>query len=156
MPLDRTERRILETLQAAGRISNVDLAEAVGLSESPCLRRVRALEADGVITGYRAALDQRRIGLPVTAFVQVQLDKHDDAKAQAFLDSVIAEPHIIECHAMSGAYDYLLKVVAANLDHFTAIALQGILHFPGVKDIESGFSLLTVKQNAPLPIPADA
>jgi Lrp/AsnC family leucine-responsive transcriptional regulator len=155
MSLDRTERRILEALQRAGRISNVDLAETVGLSESPCLRRVRALEESGVIAGYRATLDQRRIGLQVTAFVHVQLEKHDDRKTQAFLEKVAAEVHIIECHAMSGAYDYLLKVVATSMDEFTEIALRGILRFPGVKDIESSFSLLTVKQNAPLPIPGE-
>lgn len=150
--LDRTEYRILEVLQRNGRISNVELAEAVGLSESPCLRRVRGLEEQGVIAGYSATLDQRRIGLQVTAFVQVQLEKHDDQKTQAFLGQVKRETHIIECHAMSGAYDYLLKVVAQNMDHFSEIAMQGILRFPGVKDIESSFSLLTVKQASPLPI----
>jgi len=150
--LDRTEYRILEALQKNGRMSNVELAEAVGLSESPCLRRVRALEEQGIIAGYSATLDQRRIGLQVTAFVQVQLEKHDDQKTQAFLDQVGLEAHIIECHAMSGAYDYLLKVVAQSMDHFSEIAMQGILRFPGVKDIESSFSLLTVKQASPLPI----
>ncbi|MDP5053526.1 MAG: Lrp/AsnC family transcriptional regulator [Congregibacter sp.] len=84
--LDRTERLILESLQKEGRISNVELAQAVGLSESPCLRRVRGLEEQGVITGYSANIDQRRVGLQVTAFVQVQLEKHDDQKTRAFLE----------------------------------------------------------------------
>lgn len=152
MAFDRTERRILEVLQSSGRMSNVELAEAVGLSESPCLRRVRSLEESGIITGYAARVDQRSIGLQVTAFVQVQLEKHDDAKTQDFLARVEAEPHIIECHAMSGAYDYLLKVVAQSMDHFSELSMQEILRFPGVKDIESSFSLKTVKQHAPLPI----
>jgi Lrp/AsnC family leucine-responsive transcriptional regulator len=152
LTLDRTEHRILEALQQEGRMSNVELAQAVGLSESPCLRRVRALEEQGVISGYSATIDQRRVGLQVTAFVQVQLEKHDDQKTQAFLEQVALERHIIECHAMSGAYDYLLKVVAQSMDHFSEIAMQGILRFPGVKGIESSFSLLTVKQAAPLPI----
>lgn len=152
MSFDRTERRILEELQREGRMSNVVLAEALGLSESPCLRRVRALEDSGVISGYRARLDQRRVGLQVTAFVQVQLEKHDDQKTEAFMDKVTAEPHIVECHAMSGAYDYLLKVVAQSMDHFSELAMQGILRFPGVKDIESSFSLKTVKHDAPLPL----
>lgn len=150
--LDRTERRIVEALQREGRMSNVELAQVVGLSESPCLRRVRALEDQGVIAGYSATIDQRRVGLQVTAFVQVQLEKHDDQKTQAFLEQVTGEQHIIECHAMSGAYDYLLKVVARSMDHFSEIAMQGILRFPGVKGIESSFSLLTVKQITPLPI----
>lgn len=152
MEYDRTERRILEVLQQHGRMSNVELAQAVGLSESPCLRRVRSLEETGVIAGYGARLDQRLVGLQVTAFVQVQLDKHDDKKTRAFLDRVDAEPHIIECHAMSGAYDYLLKVVAQSMDHFSALSMREILRFPGVKHIESSFSLHTVKASAPLPI----
>lgn len=152
MDLDRTARRILEQLQRDGRMSNVDLAQAVGLSESPCLRRVRHLEENGVIAGYGAILDQRLIELQVTAFVQIQLEKHDDAKRAEFLARVRQETHIVECHAMSGAYDYLLKVVAKSMDHFSEIAMQGILRFPGVKDIESSFSLQTVKRDAPLPL----
>ena len=150
--LDRTERRILGALQQDGRMSNVELAQAVGLSESPCLRRVRGLEEDGVIAGYSARVSQRSLGLQVTAFVQVQLEKHDDQKTKAFLEQVTQEKHIIECHAMSGAYDYLLKVVAQSMDHFSEIAMQGILRFQGVKGIESSFSLLTVKEASPLPI----
>ncbi len=150
--LDRVEQRILQVLQKEGRLSNVELAQLVGLSESPCLRRVRGLEENGVIAGYSARLNQRKIGLQVTAFVQVQLEKHDDQKTRDFLDEVAAETHIVECHAMSGAYDYLLKVVAQSMDHFSEIAMQGILRFPGVKDIESSFSLQTVKQDAPLPV----
>lgn len=152
MSFDRTDRRILEELQRQGRISNVELAQNLGLSESPCLRRVRALEEEGVITGYRARLDPRQLGLTVTAFVQVQLEKRDDRKTEEFLDRVATQEHIVECHAMSGAYDYLLKVVAQNMDHFTELTLQGILRFPGVKNIESSFSLKTVKHDAPLPV----
>ncbi|MFT7287628.1 MAG: Lrp/AsnC family leucine-responsive transcriptional regulator [Halieaceae bacterium] len=149
---DRTERRVLATLQQQGRISNVELAQSAGLSESPCLRRVRALEESGVITGYGARLNQRALGLQVTAFVHVQLEKHDDRKTRGFLDQVEAEEHIVECHAMSGAYDYLLKVVARSMDHFSDLTMEGILRFPGVKNIESSFSLKTVKYNAPLPV----
>lgn len=150
---DRAERAILATLQRRGRIANVELAEQVGLSESPCLRRVRALEENGVIESYGARLSPRAIGLQVTAFVQVSLEK-DDSKTASFLAQVEAEDHIVECHAMSGAYDYLLKVMARSMDHFSELALRGILRFPGVNDIESSFSLATVKQNGPLPLPA--
>lgn len=149
--LDRIEQQILRLLQREGRLSNVELSRAVGLSESPCLRRVKALEENGTIEGYGARLNPRHLGLQVTAFVQVQLEKHDDGKTAAFLDRVATEGYIVECHAMSGAYDYLLKVVAHSMDHFSDLTMEGILRFPGVKDIESSFSLRTIKQNAPLP-----
>jgi Lrp/AsnC family leucine-responsive transcriptional regulator len=152
MKLDKTEKTILRELQARGRMSNVELAEKVGLSESPCFRRVRALEQAGVIAGYHARLDQRLLGLQVTAFVQVTLDKQDDRKQREFLAQVEAEEHIVECHAMSGSHDYLLKVVARNMDHFSELSMQRILKFAGVRNIESNFSLLAVKEGAGLPV----
>ncbi|CAN0606559.1 unnamed protein product, partial [Ectocarpus sp. 12 AP-2014] len=148
----RTEEKILRLLQINGRMTNAELAEAIGLSESPTLRRVRALEHGGVITGYGARIDQRSLDLQVTAFVQVQLEKHDEGKTKAFMGRVEEEPHIVECHAMSGAYDYLLKVVALNMDHFSELTMDGILAFPGVRNIESSFSLKTLKQSTPLPV----
>lgn len=152
--LDRVERIILRELQLHGRMSNVDLAEAVGLSESPCFRRMRALETAGVIEGYQARLNQRALGLQVTAFVQVTLSKEDDSKQREFLAQVEAEEHIVECHAMSGSHDYLLKVVARNMDHFSELSMRRILKFSGVRNIESNFSLLAVKENSGLPVPA--
>lgn len=152
MELDRAEIEILALLQREGRMSNVELAERVGLSESPCFRRVRRLEDTGLIRGYAARLDQRRLGLQVTAFVQVSLEKQDDAKQREFLARVEAEEHIVECHAMSGSHDYLLKVLAYSMDHFSELSMQRILRFPGVKHIESNFSLQAVKESAPLPL----
>lgn len=152
MELDRAERNILRILQVDGRISNVDLAEKVGLSESPCFRRTRQLEQSGVIAGYSARLDQRLIGLQVTAFVQVSLSKTNEEEIRAFIRQVEEEEHIIECHAMSGSYDYLLKVVTRSMDHFSELSMQRILKFPGVQDIESHFSLKEVKQSPVLPL----
>ena len=152
MKIDRAEREILQVLQTDGRISNVELAERVGLSESPCFRRVRRLEERGVIKSYAARLDQRLLGLQVTAFVQVSLDKQDDRKQRDFLASVEAEEHIVECHAMSGSHDYLLKVVARSMDHFSELSMQRILKFPGVKNIESNFSLMAIKESSALPV----
>lgn len=152
MKFDRAEKDIIHTLQHRGRISNVELADAVGLSESPCFRRVRALEEAGVIEGYGARVNQRALGLQVTAFVMVSLDKQDDRKQKAFLSQVEAEDHIVECHAMSGSHDYLLKVVARSMDHFSELSMQRILKFSGVKNIESNFSLLAVKEGASLPV----
>ena len=152
MELDKAEREILQILQKEGRASNVELAERIGLSESPCFRRVKRLEESGVISGYSARLDQRKLGLQVTAFVQVSLDKQDDRQVREFMARVEAEPHIIECHAMSGSHDHLLKVVAYNMDHFSELSMHRILKFPGVKNIESNFSLLAIKQDSPLPV----
>ncbi len=152
MTLDRAEKQILHILQTEGRISNVELAERVGLSESPCFRRVRRLEESGMIDGYFARLDQRKLGLQVTAFVQVSLDKHDDRKQREFLARVEAEEHIVECHAMSGSHDFLLKVLAYSMDHFSELSMQRILKFPGVKSIESNFSLMAIKLSSALPL----
>ena len=152
MPLDRTERRILELLQHDGRLANVELAARVGLSESPCLRRVRNLERRGVISGYAALVDQRAVGLSVTAFVQVTLDKQPDAHTEAFHARVRGEPHIVECHATSGAHDYLMKVVARDIDHFSELVMQGILKYPGVRHVESSFSLGGIKRSGVLPV----
>ena len=150
--LDTAETAILRVLQSRGRMSNVELAELVGLSESPCFRRVKSLEERAVISGYRAQLDQRALGLQVTAFVLLNLEKQDDRKQRAFLASVEAEEHIVECHAMSGSHDYLLKVVARSMEHFSQLSMERILKFPGVTNIESNFSLLAVKENAGLPV----
>lgn len=153
MDLDRIERRILHELQHDGRLANVELAGRVGLSESPCLRRVRNLERRGVIEGYAATIDQRALGLSVTAFVLVTLDKQPDAASAGFESRVQAEPHIVECHATSGAHDYLMKVVARDMDHFSELMMQGILKFPGIRHVESSFSLGGIKRTRALPVP---
>ncbi len=150
--MDKSEKEILKVLQLDGRISNVDLAEKIGLSESPCFRRTKQLEESGIITGYSACLDQRLLGLQVTAFVQVSLSKQDEKATRQFLECVEREEHIVECHAMSGAYDYLLKVVTRSMDHFSELSMQRILRFPGVKDIESHFSLKEIKLSRSLPL----
>ena len=154
MRLDRTERKILQLLQHDGRLANVELAARIGLSESPCLRRVRNLERQGVIGGYAALVDQRAVGLTVTAFVQVTLDKQPDAQTDAFHARVRAEPHIVECHATSGTHDYLMKVVARDMDHFSELVMRDMLGYPGVSNLESSFSLSEIKQSGPLPVGA--
>lgn len=149
--LDATDRQILHRLQGDGRLSNVALAEAIGLSESPTFRRVRQLEERGLIAGYAALVDQRRLGLSVTAFVQVTMERQPDSATEAFHECVAAEAHIIECHAMSGSHDYLMKVVARNMDHFSELCMQRILKFPGVQHVESSFSLKEIKASRILP-----
>lgn len=133
-------------------MANTELASRVGISEAPCFRRVRKLETDGLITGYFARCDQRKLGFSVTAFVLISVDQHDENARRNFLNRVRDEDHVIECHAMTGAYDYLLKVVARDMDHFSELSMDGILRWSGVKSIESQFSLKPIKLNALLPI----
>ncbi len=151
MDLDPVERQILRLLQGDGRLSNVALAERVGLSESPCFRRVKRLEEAGLIRGYSAVVDQRLLGLSVTAFVLVTMEKQPDAATEAFIAEVEAEEHIVECYATSGSHDYLMKVVARNIDHFSELCMQRILKFPGVMHVESSFSLKEIKHSRVLP-----
>ena len=150
--LDNREKSILAVLQEDGRISNVDLAERVGSSESPCYRRVRALEEAGVVSGYMALVDRRQLGLQVTAFVLVTVETQDVRKLKGFHAAVEAEPCIIECHAMSGSHDFLLKAVAMNMEHFSDLVMERMLRIPGVKSVESNFSLRAIKENSPIPI----
>jgi Lrp/AsnC family leucine-responsive transcriptional regulator len=150
--MDKTEAKILEILQEDGRVTNVLLAEAVGLSESPTFRRVKQLEESGMIRRYVALLDQRQLGLEVTAYVSVRMDRQPDIGHGEFHQRVADEPHIIECHAMSGAFDFLMKVVARNMDHFSELCIQKILHYPGVQHVESSFSLQAVKSSHALPV----
>lgn len=152
MKIDRYEQKILGCLQRDGRMSNVEIADSVGLSESPCFRRIKALEKSGVIDFYTAKLNQRMLGLQVTSFVLVSLDKKNKSNAEQFLKQVEEEIFIVECHAMTGAYDYLMKVVATNMDHFSELCMKRILAFEGVTNIESQFSLKVVKENCGLPI----
>jgi Lrp/AsnC family leucine-responsive transcriptional regulator len=153
MSLDRSERVILRALQKDGRLSNVELARAAGLSESPCFRRVRRLEERGVIRGYTALVDPHQLGYSVTAFVNVRLDKSRHADTPAFLARVSAEDHIVECHATSGAHDYLLKVIAHSIEHFSELCLERILKYPGVSNVESAFSLREIKCSRTVPVP---
>ncbi len=145
--LDVTDRKILAELQANGRVSNTDLSRKVGLSESPCLRRVRNLENNGVIAGYSAILDHRKLGLEMVAYVQVNLDQRSEADTNAFMKAVQKAPWIVECVAISGTHDYLLKVAARNIDHFGELTMKKLLRFPGVTDVTSNLVLASIKDN---------
>ncbi len=145
--LDVTDKKILAQLQAHGRTSNTDLSRKVGLSESPCLRRVRNLEDDGVITGYSALLDHRKLGLEIVAYVQVNLDQRSEADTNAFVKAVKKAPWIVECVAISGTHDYFLKIVARNIDHFGQLTMKKLLRFPGVTDVTSNLVLTSIKDN---------
>ncbi|HLI67853.1 MAG TPA: Lrp/AsnC family transcriptional regulator [Caulobacteraceae bacterium] len=150
--LSEVDLRILRALQADGRLTNVELAERVGLSPSPCLRRVKQLEARGLIKGYVALLDRRAIGLGVMAFVEVQVERNSETAAEAFTAALKREGAVVACYAMTGPYDYLLQVVTPTLDDYADFAMQRLLKMPGVKDVRSSFALEAAKESTALPL----
>jgi Lrp/AsnC family leucine-responsive transcriptional regulator len=154
MKLDRFDHAILRLLQADGRISNVDLAERVNLSESACLRRVRSLEKSGLIEGYVALIDQQELGLPDNVFVSITLEHQDLADLRAFETAVKNIPEIMECYLMTGQYDFLLRVVVADVNDFERIHRRYLTRLPGVAQINSSFALRTVRKTSELPINA--
>jgi Lrp/AsnC family leucine-responsive transcriptional regulator len=151
-PMDDTDRRMLAILQREGRITNAELAERLHLSPSPCLRRLRALERDGVISGYRAVLDRRRAGLGLTVFVELKVDGHSDRTAAAITEAIHATPEIVSAHIVSGAADFLLEVVVADLPAYERLMFDTLLKLPNVADVRSNFALRTVKEPGPLPL----
>lgn len=152
MKLDDIDRRILATLQRDGRAANVEVAAQAGLSPSPCLRRVRQLEDAGIIKGYHAELSRQGIGLGLTVFVGIKVERHHDATASAFRAAILARPEVVSCHLVSGESDFLLQVVVPDLAAYERFLLDVLLKLPGVTDIRSNFAIQTVKDNAPLPL----
>jgi Lrp/AsnC family leucine-responsive transcriptional regulator len=154
MKLDRFDHAILRLLQTDGRISNVDLAERVNLSESACLRRVRTLEKSGLIEGYVALINQQELGLPDNVFVSITLEHQDLADLRAFETAVKSIPEIMECYLMTGQYDFLLRIVVADVKDFERIHRRYLTRLPGVAQINSSFALRTVRKTSELPINA--
>ncbi|MBP8168791.1 MAG: Lrp/AsnC family transcriptional regulator [Azonexus sp.] len=153
MQLDRYDRQILELLQQDGRISNQDLADRIGLSPSPCLRRVRTLEEAGVITGYRALLDAKKLGLSLMALIGISMDQHTPERF-ANLEASIAEiPEILECLLITGQQsDYQLKVVVRDMDAYQDLLLNKITRIHGVTGVHTSFVLRKVVDRSNLPI----
>ena len=152
LKLDRTDRVILEVLQQDARITNAALAEKAHLSESACLRRVRALETSGLIAGYGARIDQEKAGLPVNVFVHITLDRQDQTDLQAFESAVRRIPEVMECYLMSGDYDYLIRVVVSDTTDFERVHSQELTRLPGVARVHSSFALRAVARLHALPI----
>lgn len=152
MQLDNLDRRILDALQRNAKLSNVQLAEEVGLSPSPCLRRVRLLEDAGVIRGYHAQLDRSKAGLGLTVFVGVKVERHHDESANAFRAAVIDLPEVISCHVVSGESDFLLQVVLPDLASYEDFLFSTLLKLPAVSDIRSNFAISTVKSQTAVPL----
>jgi Lrp/AsnC family leucine-responsive transcriptional regulator len=152
MQLDSIDRRILETLQKQGRLSNQDLSERVGLSPSASHRRVQRLEEEGFIAAYVALLDPRRLGRRTLVFVEITLEGQADEVLDAFERAVARVPEVLECHLMAGTADYLLKVVATDTEDFARIHRRSLATLPGVRGMQSSFALRTVRQTTALPV----
>jgi Lrp/AsnC family leucine-responsive transcriptional regulator len=152
--LDRYDRRILEELQRDGRLTNLELAERIGLSPSPCLRRVRALEESGVIAGYRALLDARKLGLSLVALLSISMDRHTPERFARF-DAIVTDlPEVLECLLITGREaDYQLKVVVRDMDAYQELLLNKITRIEGVSGVQSSFVLRRVVERTSLPLP---
>ncbi|NKE46765.1 Lrp/AsnC family transcriptional regulator [Roseomonas frigidaquae] len=150
--LDEIDRRILRALQQDGRIAVTLLAEQVGLSATPCLRRIRRMEEAGVIARYTAVVDPTRVGLPIQAFVQVALSSHAEEVAAAFHRALEARSEVVAAYAMSGGMDYMLHVVASDFEAYAEFALKALLRMPGVKETRSSFVLMALKPPGAVPI----
>jgi Lrp/AsnC family leucine-responsive transcriptional regulator len=152
LDLDAIDCRIVAALQADGRLSNVELANKVGLSPSPCLRRVKRLERDGFIVGYRAALRRDRVGLGFSVFVGVKLEGHANERAVAFENAVVEMPEVVACHLVSGDVDYFLEVVVPELGDYQRFLVGKLLNLPIVREVRSNIAIQTLKAGAPLPL----
>jgi Lrp/AsnC family transcriptional regulator, leucine-responsive regulatory protein len=150
--LDAIDRRIIAELQTDARLSNVELADRVGLSPSPCLRRVKRLEQDGIIEGYRAVLSRDRVGLGFSVFLAVKIEAHANDRALTFENVVCAMPEVLACHMISGEADYLLEVVAADLEQYQQFLIERLLSLPIVREVRSNIAIQTRKAGAPLPL----
>jgi Lrp/AsnC family leucine-responsive transcriptional regulator len=153
MELDRHDAQILRHLQDDGRLSNQELADRIGLSPSPCLRRVRALEEAGVIRGYRALADARALGLNLMALIHISMDQHTPERFEHFEAAVNAIPQVLECLLITGqAADYQLKVVVRDMDAYQDLLLNRITRIPGVSGVHTSFVLRRVVDRTALPV----
>jgi DNA-binding Lrp family transcriptional regulator len=150
--LDRLDRRILEELQADGRVSNQELAKRVGLSPAPCWRRLRRLEKEGLIDGHVTLLNAAALGLPITAYAMVSLENHHPESVRQFDQMVADRPEVLECHSMSGSNDYLLRIVAASIGDYEKFMSTHLLQVRAVRSVNTSFVLRTRKHTTKLPV----
>ena len=155
MQIDRYDRQILQLLQQDGRISNQELADKIGLSPSPCLRRVRALEEAGLIVGYQVLLDAKKLGLSLMALIHISMDQHTPERFNAFEAQIVEIPEVLECLLITGqSADYQLKVVVRDMDAYQELLLNRITRIPGVTGVHSSFVLRRVVDGRALPVMA--
>jgi len=151
-PLNEIDLKILSHLQNNARLTNVELSEHIHLSQSPCLRRVRNMESNGIIKGYVALVDQNTVGLPVSVFVNVRLEKQIERALEKFEETVQDWSEVMECYLMTGDSDYLLRVVASDLAAYERFLMDKLTRVPGVASINSSFALKQVTYKTALPI----
>ena len=152
LKLDRIDRHILELMQENGRISNLELAELVGLSPSPCSRRVKALEDAGLIDTHVTLLNARQLGLTLTAYIHISMDRHTPERFENFDNAVKDLPEVLECFSVSGNADYVLRIVAPDLAAFSELMMKRVLRLPGIANIKTDIVLGKVKQTHVLPL----
>ena len=152
---DRIDRRIMALLQENGRMTNVELAERVGLTAPPCLRRVRALEEAGAIRGYHANLDPASLGYPITVFAMVSLRSQAESDLAAFEAHVATIPEVRECHMLNGEIDFILKIVAPDLKAFQEILTKQLTAAPNVASVKTSLTIRSAKVSPGIPIPAE-
>ena len=151
---DATDRRILEVIQEEARISNSELADRIGLSPSPCWRRVRTLEDNGVIERYVTLVNAKAVGLPITVFATVALEKQVESALESFERAVMERPEVMECNLMTGEFDYLLRVVVPDLAAYERFLMDHLTRIKGIASIKSSFSLKQVSYKTALPLPS--
>ena len=154
--IDKVDADILAMLQENGRLSNSKVAERLSMSETPCWRRLKRLEESGVISGYQAILDRRALGLGVSAFVQLGCAEHSEAATEEFQRIIQSSPNVLSCHNTTGEADYLLQVVAKDLDDYSRFVERVLRRLPGVTSIRSNISLRELKSSNRLPIPTQS
>lgn len=152
MDLDRFDTRILSELQRDGRLPVVELAQTIGLSPTPCARRIKALESSGIVEGYTAILNPARVGLEVQAIVHVKLTEHTDETVERFQREIALLDEVTSCFAMTGNYDFILQVFAQDLDSLSTVILKKLLRIPHVRDVQSSVVLATVKRSTRVPL----
>ena len=150
--MDKIDKKIIFELQKNGRLSNFDLAEKVGLSPSPCLRRIKNLEKKKIISGYTAIIDEELFGYPITAFVSVRLENQTDGTLKVFEEGISHLDEVVDCWLVTGNRDYLLRVVAINLKTYEKFMREDLTKIKGIASIETNFALGSVKTKQPLPI----
>ncbi|HUE09945.1 MAG TPA: Lrp/AsnC family transcriptional regulator [Steroidobacteraceae bacterium] len=152
MKLDRFDARILSALQRDGRLTVVELADAIGLSPTPCARRIKAMESSGTIEGYAAVLNPARVGLSVMAIVQVKLTEHTDETVARFEKEIALLDEVTHCYAMTGSYDFILEVYGRDLESLSNVVLKKLIRIPNVRDLQSSVVLATVKRSTRIPL----
>lgn len=150
--MDGTDRKLLRVLQNEPDLSLQALAERVGLSHTPCWRRLKKLEAEGIILGRALLLDQDRIGLPITVFAHLKIRHHDEETLEAFESAVSRNPSILECFSVSGGSDYVCRIVVESVTTYEVLLKKVLLHLPGVSEVNSEFALKRVKVTTRLPL----